>query len=119
MEATLGIKIPELEKPGLFQRMGLRAPLVPRISDYLSIDRVLTFDEHWVPSFLDIPLRPWHFLCSPLKSGLTASMTYALRPVFEKLQLDWSAPRLKLGPVIVLLVFGATVAVGIIESLPK
>ena len=111
----LGISLPIPKQETLRQRLGLRTPLLPKISDYLSVEHMLMFDAKWNPVLLDIPVNMLHFLRSPLKSGLTASIRYALKPVFNNLGIFWNRPSLKLGPIIVAVIFIVATVVGILE----
>lgn len=113
----LEVTIPILGPESLRQRLGLRTPLVPKVTDYLSVERILLFDANWNPDLLNIPVNVLHFLRSPLKSGLTASIKYAMKPVFENLGIVWLVPSLKLGPILAFVIFFVATIMGALERL--
>lgn len=119
IKTLLGISVPDLKKKNLLRRIGLRIPLTQNITDFLSIETILIFDEEGTPSLQDIPLKFSHILRSPLKCGLTASMKYALKPVFENTGITWTKPKLKPGPVLMVILFGGGTLSGILESIGK
>jgi hypothetical protein len=119
IKTLLGISVPNLKKKNLLRRIGLRIPFTQNITDFLSIETILIFDEEGTPFLQEIPLKFSHILRSPLKCALTASMKYALKPVFENIGIKWIKPKLKPGPILMVILFGGGTLSGILESIGK
>lgn len=115
----LGTNVPNLKKENILVKIGLRIPLTQKITDYLSIEAILLFDNEGRPSLQEIPIGFVYFLRSPLKSSLAGSIKFAMKPVFENLGITWKKPTLRPGPVLATLVIGAGTVFGILETIMK
>lgn len=77
--------------------LGIELPRFPRVPRWLRLSTFLEFDANWRASVL--PLRSPYWRTGPRKPMVHA-FHYALRPVFEKLGIDWQPSPISIAKVI-------------------